>query len=255
MARKENPWLPSGGVLVVAIVAAVVAAILLNIYISYIEAPYKVTVPYLALKQDVAKGEVLEEGHLTVVEIPEPLLAGGAFKRFVPLSDKSVVLRKRARWDLYKGNLLAYRDVLKEFGEPVLKEIPEGYEMLTIEIEPEPSIQPGVFVTIRGRFDMDPDPKRTDVRTLDILYDVQVKAVGGSSEATETRRRSIDNIQICLPGDHVKKLLNLKEKMEGDRFVVAVRRSPEGIRGEPTFAPEALELLRKESAAPPPALR
>ena len=38
MARKANPWIPSGGVLVVAVIAAVVAAVLLNVYISLVKA-------------------------------------------------------------------------------------------------------------------------------------------------------------------------------------------------------------------------
>jgi len=85
---KENPWIPSGGVLIVAVVAAIVAAVLLNVYIGLIEAPYEVTVPFLVLKKDVPKGEALEEGHLAVVEIPEPLLRNNAFGRFVRLSGR-----------------------------------------------------------------------------------------------------------------------------------------------------------------------
>jgi len=108
---------------------------------------------------------------------------------------------------------------------PVLKDLPEGYEMMTIDIEPEPSVQPGVFVNVRGRFDMNPDDRREQIEVRDVLYDVQVKGVGGSSEPAGQRRRSTDNIQIFLPKDHVKRLLQIKERMASDRFLVTVRRS------------------------------
>ena len=248
---KQNPWIPSGGVLIVAVLAAIVAAVLLNLYIGHIEAPYAVTVPFLVLKKDMAKGEALEEGHLAVVEVPEPLLENKAFERFVRLSDKGVVLREKAMWDLHKGTWLSYRDVGAGAEVPVLKELPEGYEMMTIDIEPEPSVQPGVFVNVRGRFDMNPDDRTEQIEILDVLYDVQVKGVGGSAEAAGQRRRSADNIQVFLPKDHVKRLLQVKERLASDRFLVTVRRSPEGVRSEPTFAPEAIDLMRKAEPGPP----
>jgi hypothetical protein len=247
---KENAWIPSGGVLIVAVVSAVVAAVCLNIYIGMIEAPYEDTVPFLALKQNVAKGEAIEEGHLTVVEVPAPLLEGNAFDRFVRLGDKGVVLREKAQWDLPKGNWLAYRDVGKGSEVPVLRELPPGYQMMTIDIEPEPSIQPGAFVSIRGRFDMQPDNRTEEIEVLDVLYDVQVKAVGGSAKAVDDRRRSADNIQIFLPKDHVKRLLQIKERMASDRFLVTVQRSPEGVKSEPTFAPEVIDLMQPAETAP-----
>lgn len=247
---KENAWLPSGGVLILAVVSAVLAAFLLNVYIGLVEAPYEVTVPFIVLKQNVAKGEAIEEGHLDKVEVPEPLLEKGNFDRFVPLRDKTVVLKKKAQWDLHKGNWLTYRDVGRGGEEPVLRELPSGYQMLTIDIEPEPALQPGAFVTVRGRFDMQPDNRTEEIEVLDVLYDVQVKTVGGSAKAVDDRRRSADNIQIFLQKDNVKRLLQIKERMASDRFLVTIQRSPEGVRGEPTIAPEAIDLMQPAETAP-----
>ncbi len=247
---KGNAWIPSGGVLIVAVAAAVVAAVLLNIYISLVEAPYDVTVPFLALKENVAKGQAIEEGHLKIVQVPQPLIEGDAFDRFVRLNDKGVVLREKAHWDLRKGDWLTYRDVGKGEEVPVLRELPEGFQMLTIDIEPEPALQPGAFVTIRGRFDMQPDNRTEEIEVRDVLYDVQVKAVGGSAKAVEDRRRSTDNIQIFLQKDNVKRLLQIKERMASDRFLVTIQRSPEGVRSEPTFAPEAIDLMQGPKTPP-----
>ena len=235
--------------MIVAVVAAVLAAILLNVYIGLIEAPYKETEPFLALKKHVAEGEVLEEEHLKVVEVPRPLLENDAFKRFVRLEHKDNVLRQRLRWNVPEGNWLAYRDVGKGSEVPVLDDLPEGYEMMTIDIEPEPSVVTGVFVNIRARFDMNPEDRKEQIEVLDVLYDVQVKAVEGLQEPDD-RRRSADNIQICLPKDYAKQLLQIKERMVSERFLVTVRRSPEGVRSEPTLAPEAIDLMRKAEPEP-----
>jgi hypothetical protein len=249
---KENAWIPSGGVLVVAVVSAVLAAILLNIYIGLIEAPYENKVTFLALDENVAKGEALETGHLTEVAVPEPLARGDAFEQFVPVEEMDVVLRKKAQWDLRKGNWLTFRDVGQGVEQPVLEDLPKGYEMLTIDIEPEPSVQPGVFVNIRGRFDMNPDNRTEEIEVLDVLYDVKIKTVGGSAEAAGSRRRAADNVQIFLPREHVKRLLQIKERMAGDRFLVTVLRAGADLRSEPAFAPEVLDLMR--GAEPEPIL-
>jgi len=249
---RENPWIPSGGVLIVAVLAAILAAVLLNVYIGLIEAPYEKTVTFLALKTDVAKGEALERGHLKPVEVPQALDQGDAFERFARAGDIETVTGRdaRAQEDLHKGNWLTFADVGKESGVPVLEDLPEGYEMMTIEIEPEPSVVTGVFVNIRGRFDMNPEERKEQIEVLDVLYDVQVKAVEGLAKAREDRRRAADNIQICLPEDHVKRLYQIKERMASDRFLVAVRRTPEDVNPEPTFAPEALDLIRKAEPEP-----
>jgi len=252
MAKKDNPWIPSGGVLVVAVVAAVVAAILLNVYINLIEAPYQQTASFLVIDDDVAKGEAIEEGHLGVLQVPVPLLENKAFDRFVRLSDKSVVLREKARWDLHKGNLLAYRDVGADTTVPLLGSLPDNYELVKVLIEPDEMLQPGMFVNLRGRFDMDPDKKIQQIETKDVLYGVQVKAVGGSTSVSDDRRRGADSIQIAVPAVIVKKLGDIQQKMDSERFVVG-KLSPdsEKVRGEPTLAPEALDLLRPAGEGAP----
>jgi len=251
MARsKQNPWVPSGGVLIVAVIAAVVAAILLNVYISLIEAPYKEKVLFLVMRNDVPKGKKIEKADLETVAIPRPLTEGKLFETVAKAGSSESVIGQPARYNLLKGNLLSYRDVLPGTETVLYRELPEGYEMMTIEIEPEASLQPGMFVNLRGQFDLNPDKKIEDIRPLDILYDVQVKAIGGYAEAPDDRKRAMDNIQVYLPSEHIKRLLELKQMMFSKRFLVAVRSTPKG-RSEPTLAPEALELLQTRAAAGP----
>jgi hypothetical protein len=252
MAKKENPWIPSGGVLVVAVIAAVLAAFLLNVYIGLIKAPYEVTVPYLRVRENVAKGDTLEEKHLEVVELPEPLVASDALEGFVRLTDRETILRKKVVRDLPRGRLLAFSDVAAAGEVPILPDMREDYELVKVNIEPDELLQPGMFVTLRGKFDVDPDAKREQIETKDVLYGVQVKAVGGSTSVTDERRRNTDSIQIAVPSAIVKKLGDVKEKMATERFEIGIL-SPDSdkVRGEPTLAPEALDLLRGPEGAVP----
>lgn len=248
---RQNPWIPSGGVLIVAIIAAVVAAVLLNVYISLIEAPYRDKVEFFILKNDVPKGKTIERADLDKVAIPKPLTEGVLFERYAKAVYDSAVFGKPARYDLLKGNLLHNRDVLEGAEYAMVKDLQEGYEMVTVEIEPEPSLQPGMFVTLRGYFDLNPDKKIEDIQPFDVLYDVQVRAIGGYAEAVDDRKRSMDNIQVFLPREHGKRLMELEKMMFSTRFKVAIQATPKGPRNEPTLAPEAVDLLQKRTAAGP----
>ena len=71
----ETQWIPSGGVLAVAIVAALVAAILVNVYVGYARSAYESgSVWYLQIKREVPKGDPIQESNLTSVQIPRVLV-------------------------------------------------------------------------------------------------------------------------------------------------------------------------------------
>jgi len=137
--RKDNPWLPSGGVLVVAVIAAVLAAILLNVY------------------------------------------------------------------------------------------------------------------TIMGAFDINPEDRKEDRRIMDVLYNIQVKAVGGSSEATEVKRRADNNITVELKQTQIRQLLQIKESLVDKHFIVSLSPSPTGRAGEPKFSDEILDYIAQLNRVVPPA--
>lgn len=252
--RQQNPWIPSGGVLVVAVIAAVVAAILVNVYIGYKESQYEQgAVAFVQMKRDVAKGKPIEGGDIRARRIPKPLLDEGAFVKAVRWADMdSLVLKQKARRNLYEGEFLFYTDFLPGGGVPTLEELPRGYEMMTIDIRPEPLLQPGAFVTIRGAFDTNPDQKKEDIEIMDVLYNIQVKAVAGSSEPVEEKRRAADNVQIMLRQTQVRQLLQIKEALYTKHFVVSLSPSPMGAAGEPKFADMILDhLARLKTGAPP----
>ena len=116
---------------------------------------------------------------------------------------------------------------------------------MTIFIQPEPLLQPGAFITIRGYFDTNPDPKKEDIEILDVLNNVQVKAIGGSAETVESKRRSADNIQIEIRTTQVTQLLQISKELADKHFLVSLSPSPTGAAGEPKFSDKILDHLAR----------
>lgn len=242
--RKDNPWLPSGGVLVVAVIAAVLAGILLNVYVGYIKEAYAAdSVMFLQMKRDIAKGKPIESDAIAAFRVPKPMLE--SFSKVVKAKDAdSLVIGMKARRDMLQGEFLQYMDFLSASGTG-LNPIRAGYERMTIFIRPEPLLQPGAFIAIRGYFDTNPDPKKEDIEILDVLNNVQVKAIGGSAETVETKRRSADNIQIEIRTTQVTQLLQISKELADKHFLVSLSPSPTGAAGEPKFSDKILDYLAR----------
>ncbi|HUU89743.1 MAG TPA: hypothetical protein VM238_00885 [Phycisphaerae bacterium] len=244
--RKDNPWLPSGGVLVVAVIAAVLAGILLNVYVGYLKSSYEVgSVMFLQMKREVPQGRQIESGDITTFRVPKPMLE--SFSKVVKAKDAdSLVIGRKTRRTMFQSEFLQYMDFLPGSGKGL--EAPRaGYERMTIFIQPEPLLQPGAFITIRGYFDTNPDPKKEDIEILDVLNNVQVKAIGGSAETAETKRRSADNIQIEIRTTQVTQLLQISKELADKHFIVSLSASPTGggPAGEPKFSDKILDYLAR----------
>jgi len=250
--RKDNPWLPSGGVLVVAVIAAVLAGILLNVYVGYIKDGYaEDSVMFLQMKRNISKGKPIESDAIAAFRVPKPMLE--YFSKVVKFKDAdSLVIGRKARRDMLKGEFLQYMDFLSGSGTG-LNPIRAGYERTTIFIRPEPLLQPGAFITIRGYFDTNPDPKKEDIEIIDVLDNVQVKAIGGSAEPVESRRRSADNIQIEIRTTQVTQLLQISKQLADKHFLVSLSPTPTGVAGEPKFSDKILDYLARLRTAVPPA--
>jgi len=247
---KQNPWIPSGGVLIAAIVAAVVAAILLNIYLSMVEAPYKEKMYFYRLKNDVPKGQKVEKTDVEPVAIPRPLAESDLFRRFARVDEVNPAwVGQPARYKLIKGNLLALQDVYESPDTIEFSDLPEGYQVVTIQIEPEPSLQPGMYVTLRASVDRSPENKNLqNIDTIDVMSNVKVRAIGGYRQVDRDRRQRTDNIQIYVQQENAKRLLQLEHLLYDKKYRVAIEPIPKG-RTEPTMSPEVLDLLQKRALA------
>jgi len=249
--RQQNPWLPSGGVLVVAVIAAVLAAILLNVYVAYLKGQYEAgSEMFLQMRRKVSKGKVIESADIVAFRVPKPMLK--SFSEVIPAKDAdSLVIGQRARRDLLQGEFIQYMDFLPGSGKRL--EMPRpGYERMTVDIRPEPLLQPGAFVTIRGTFDTNPDGRKEDREVMDVMYNIQVKAVGGSAEPTDSKGRRANNIQIELKQNQVGQLLQIKEALVDRSFIVSLSPSPTGKAGEPKFSDKILDYMAKMRRPAPP---
>jgi len=254
---KEMQWIPSGGVLAVAIGAALVAAILVNVYIGHVRSQYEDgSKQFFQLKDRVDKGSPIQERNLTLVRIPR--LLEPAFEK-VAQNDSGgrLLIGRKAPRNMAPGEFLLFYE-FKEEGAGEITHIPKGYELVTIPINTDnpfgQQLQPGGYVNIRGEFEVGSDPKKSEVRVMTVMENVQVKALGGSAEPVAQRARTYDNIQIMVRSSQAKQLLEIQRFLKTKRFALGVTSQPDSAAVEPEISKEVLNLIEKPRTAAAPAL-
>jgi len=257
-SSKEMQWIPSGGVLAVAIGAALVAAILVNVYIGHVRSQYEEgSRQFYQLKDRVDKGSPIQERNLTLVRIPK--LLEPAFKMAAGADDPAgrMLIGRKAPRNMSPGEFLWFYE-FKEEGAGEITHIPKGYELVTIPISADnpfgQQLQPGGYVNIRGEFEVGSDPKRSEVKVMTVMENVQVKALGGSAEPVALKARTYDNVQIMVRSSQAKQLLEIQRFLKTKRFALGVTSQPEGAAVEPEISKEVLNLIEKPRGAAAPAL-
>ncbi|MCX5671011.1 MAG: hypothetical protein NTU94_06785 [Planctomycetota bacterium] len=261
-SKELQQWLPSGGVLIVAIGAGLVAAILVNVYINHVRTEYEAGAKnVLQMAEEVEVGTPLQARHLKVVMLPKPFVP--AMKQAVDVKDKdSSVIGKKAPRHMYPGEFLFYPDFILNPMLEQVPDVPKGYSLVTIPISGEPGaqLQPGTFVTIYGEFNISGDSRRQDVQVLRVVDNVRVKLVGGSAEPVGEKNRSHNDISIIVRQTQAQQLLQIQRAMPSKRFTITLAHRPEGPESaEPEVDRQVLDLIEKgkvpalgPSAAPSP---
>jgi Flp pilus assembly protein CpaB len=250
---KEMQWIPSGGVLAAAIGAALLAAILVNVYISYVKSQYEQGArQFIQLKETIDAGTPIADRHLKVVLVPRPFLE--ALKRAIELKDKeSLAIGKRAPRRMYEGEFLFAPDFLPRGEEEILAKPPAGYVMVTIPVDPGaslgPQLQPGAFVNIYGDFNVSGDERRKDIKILPVIDNVMVKALEGSAKAVSEKNRSYNNIQIVVRESQARELMQIQRAVESKHFTIALAHQPEGTAPEPVVGKDVLDLVTRAKSA------
>jgi len=257
---KEMPWLPSGGVLVVAIGAGLVAAILVNVYINYVRNEYEAGAKdVLQIAEEVDTGTPLQARHLKKVMLPKPFIP--AMKLAIELKDMdSTVIGKKSPRHMYPGEFLFYPDFLLNPAMQPIDNIPRGYSLVTIPISgetPGAQLQPGAFVTVYGDFNTGGDPRREDIQVMPVVENVRVKLIGGSAEPVSERSRSYTSISVIVRQVQAQQLLQIQKALRSRNFTIALAHRPEGAESaEPEINRQVLDLVEKNkppgSAPPPP---
>jgi Flp pilus assembly protein CpaB len=247
MAKSSETWIPSGGVLAVAIGAGLVAAILVNVYISYFKSAYEQGAKgVLQLKDDVEAGTKFTAANLKKVMVPQQFVP--AFEKAVKAEDTGLVISKQARRRFYKDEILFYPDFIEMVSTPGPGP-PLGYEWVTVPVEPTTSpgqqVQPGAYVTIRGDFQVGADPRAPQYEPKSVMENVQVKALDGSTEVAKDRTHSqYNNITIQVKSAQALIFQKIKGAVRGGKFTVTPASPPEGSAA-PDFSKDILEYLAK----------
>jgi hypothetical protein len=243
---KDIHWLPSGGVLIVAIGAGLVAAILINVYINVVRSDYEAGAKtVLQMAEAVEKDTPLQPRHLKTVMLPKPFIP--AMKQAIDVKDKdAMVLGKRAPRPMYAGEFLFYTDFLQGPKEQ-LTDIPQGFSLVMIPIGSEgggSQLQPGSFVSIYGEFNVGGDPRRPDIQVLPVIENVRVKLVGGLAQPDE-KSRSYNDISILVRQALVPPLLQIQRAMGSrSKFTIVLVPRPE-TAAEAVINRQVLDLVEK----------
>jgi len=249
--------IPSTGVLLGAIAAGVVAAVLINVYIGSVESRYMgESMKVLVAREKIAEGQPLIAKLFKEEPVTGPWtkVFGSALK---PENARLLDGTKTAQRPIGAGEPIFYGDLYEELGiEPPVNP-GRGYDLLTIPVQSDTSpgrqLQPGGYVRLYAIFDLDPDPRKEQRETLDVIENVQVRAVDGSTRPTPADKRArYDNISILVTQAQAKQLLQIQDVMVGKSFVVTVTHRPERVEElEPKINPEVLRFIESRGVVSP----
>ncbi len=255
--QSRMQLIPSTGVLIGAVAAAVVAAVLVNLYIAGVKSQYtEGAVSIYVLKEPLKEGQLLLPKHLTVKRYPAAFK--DAFEKALKPGDEGLLKDQTAPRNMGEGQPIFYGDL---YGEDIT-ELPvivgRGYDLLTIPVQADSSpgrlLQPGGYVRIYAIFNDAPPGSRTEVpKTLEVIRNVQVRAVDGSSRPIPSDKRTrYDNISILVTQDQAQKLLQIQQVTLQKQFTITVTQRPEQTEDlEPEINTEVLKYIEPERMTAP----
>jgi len=245
---RDSRLIPSTGVLLAAIGAAVLAAILINVYVSRVEQRFWAgSMIVYRLRENINEGDPLRERHIEPVRIAK--VHEEAFKPALDPENKDNALGKLAPRKMLKGEYLWSRDFLTTDPTELAVDVGQGKELLAIPVSGDQSLgrqlKVGDYVKLRADFYDDPKEKKSSVTPMVVMRNVKVSAIGDSTApATTGRRASYDSIQVQLDEEQANRLVEIQEVMAGKRFVVTRMSRPEGVI-EPEFSDEIQKYMAR----------
>jgi Flp pilus assembly protein CpaB len=201
-------------------------------------------------------GTQIQAASLEPVRIPKPFAE--AFKGLVVSADandervQTVIGRKVPR-PMKKGMLLWWSDYVPTDVVKAIK-IPPRYEMITIRIDPNASLgaqlQPGSYVNIRGLFNISSDLRNPQYKVEDVLKNIQVVALNGSTAPPE-KGRTYENLQIVIPSAQAKLMAEVKNAVQSGTFTLGV--VEEGSTAEPKIDDAVIKIINRPRTGVPAA--
>jgi len=255
-ASSRMQLIPSTGVLLGAIAAGVVAAVLINVYIGSVESRYTAgSMSIYILKEPVKEGQSLLVKQLTTVRVPR--IFEKAFEKALKPGEEEYLRDKTAPRSMGEGQPIFYGDLYEESVIEYPINPGQGYDLLTIPVKADNSpgrqLQPGGYVRLYGVFNDSPDPRKPNRTMMDIIENVQVRAVDGSTRPIPADKRArYDNISILVTQDQAIKLLRIQDVLVDGSFTVTVTHRPDQVRElEPKINPEVLRFIESRGMVSP----
>ena len=112
-------------------------------------------------------------------------------------------------------------------------------------------MQPGGYVNFRGDFDYSTDRSKPDVRPLVVIENVQVKALGGSTEPVAQRARTYGDVQVVVRSSQATELIQILKATKDGKFTIGVVSKPSADAADPEITKEvrAFMAARQKPAA------
>jgi hypothetical protein len=256
---KDAQLFTSRWLLLAGVVCAVLAAVVVNLYLGSIKSQYESgTFHVVQVTRDVPpNGKVTQED---VRQVPVPPGFEEAFKQaFKGRDDMNFFIGgKPCRRRLNQGDILFYADFVDVQGAPEPVRPPAGYEYMSLPIlkdsSPGMQLQPGSFVAVRGRFDVNPGGKQRDFETFTVISCIQAQTLDDSKEPTTSGNYS--RVGVFVKREQVKLLSDILGKAEARKLMITLTSMPPGGRAvEPEIDGALVRLVQTGKADAPDLLQ
>ena len=262
MAKSpEVQWIPSGSVLAVAIGAALVAAILVNVYLGYARRQYEDGgQEFYRLVNKVNAKDKIVLANIEAIKVPRLLVDALLAAKVVPATPegRNIILDKPAPRDMAAHEFFFIPE-FERYAHGIIASPSPGHVLVSLDIsaDSQPAgqqLQPGSYVRIMGTFNVSTDPKREDPSLLTVMDFVQVRTIDGSPEPSTDKGRRPSSIQIEVPADVGKQFHQLQDLLvkqhQKPGFIIDVASVPDRASSEPALHQDVMKLLTAPKPRP-----
>ena len=251
---KDAQMMTSRWLLVAACGLAVVAAIAVNMYISSVKEKYEGSAfTILKVTKDVPANHKVSADDVELVSVP--LVFKSAFDQaFKGVEGKNWFIGgKPTRRALNNGDILFHGD-FQDVTAPIPPvNPPPGTEYVALPIDksstPGAQLTPGGYVSVRGRFVVNPTEKEKNWATMNVYECIQVKTLDDSTSPAAANAGGYSRIGVFVKRDQAKALTEIVSKAEGKKLSIGITMPTSAKQAsDPEIDPLLLKLVSNNKA-------
>jgi hypothetical protein len=224
---KEAQVMTSRWLLVAAAGLAVAAAVAVNLYIGSVKEKYEGnSFTVVQVKREIAANHKVTVDDIDLVPVPQ--VYDPAFKRaFRGIQGKNLFIGGKAtRRALNEGDILFQGDFQDVAAPPPPVKPPPGTEYVALPIDksstPGSQLTPGGYVSVRGRFIVNPGEKEKVWATMTVYDWIQVQTLDDSTAPLAANASGYSRIGIFVKRDQAKVLPDIVKRAEGQKLVIGI---------------------------------